>query len=178
MRNPTTARSTAMPVAAMRTVVACSSSSAWAGDGRALGRGRPGHPDGGDGRRRERHRGQADHPRSAQEPDLEDDHARHGRREPGQHRQHRQPGVGGDQLALVGDGGGHQGALGDHVGLGQHEHAERLGEQPQALEVARHREADQGPAGGRGDEHQPAPGRAAVEDGAEEGGHHRERAPW
>ncbi len=83
--------------------------------------------------------------------------------------------VGLHQLRVVGDDGGYQRALGDGVGLGQHEEHERQREQPQAVEIHDEEHGDDGAAEAGEDHHQPPPTPHAVERGTEDRGHYGER---
>ena len=71
--------------------------------------------------------------------------------------------------------GGHERALGDRVGLGQHEEQEGQGEQPEAGDVRHQEGGDDGPAGAGDDHHQAPSALHPVERRAEQRGDHGER---
>ena len=71
--------------------------------------------------------------------------------------------------------GGHERALGDRVGLGQHQEQEGQGEQPEAGDVHHQEGGDDGPAGAGDDHHQAPSALHPVEGRAEQRGDHGER---
>ena len=92
----------------------------------------------------------------------------------GDRADHRELGVRLDQLLVRTDGGRHDGALRDRVGLAEHQHQERLGIEEQRVEVADHEEAQQGPQAHAGDDHPFAAARYPVERRADERCRHGE----
>ncbi len=144
--------------------------------GAVAGGGRARDPHGRERRREEQDAGQPEHPRRAEKRQLQHRGTGAGDDEPGDDRDDCEPRVRFDQLALRVDNGRDERALRDGVGLREHQHAERLGIEPdRARQVPRHGEADERPPQRGADDHRAPAGAAAVEDRAQHGRHDRER---
>ena len=144
-------------------------------DSRRIGIGHPMQAKGSHRAAEEHSRSQSQHPVAAEEGQLQHDDTRCRDRETGDDCEHGEARVRVDQVLLALDDRRHERAPGDEVGLREHEHRERLGKQPEAVQVVRHREADEGAARG-GQDHDGAPaGAAPVEHRSEQGADHRER---